>query len=202
MAALLLQQFARFPEAGRVKTRLARALGAEAACTVHEELLAKTTRTLLAAALGPVELWLDRRPGDHALLTDLIASGAQGPFMQRGAELGARMYHALVDGRRRASAVVLVGSDCPGIDAAYLQAAAIAVRSHDVVLGPAEDGGYVLIGTRTPTEAVFSGIPWGTEKVLAATLAAAADSGLTVTCLAPRFDIDDEADYRRWRAGG
>lgn len=201
MSELLLQQFARFPEPGAVKTRLARALGAEAACAVHEELVTMTARTLLAAGLGPVELWLDRHPGDHVLLCGLIASGARGPFVQRGAELGARMYHALVDGRRRASAVLLVGSDCPGIDVAYLREAAAALRSHDVVLGPAEDGGYVLIGARTPVRALFSGIPWGTGEVLAATLAAAAESGLTVECLAPRFDIDDEADYRRWRAG-
>jgi rSAM/selenodomain-associated transferase 1 len=202
VAVCLLQQFARFPEPGLVKTRLARALGAEAACAVHEELVAITARTLLDAALGPVELWLDRHPRDHALLTDLVASGAQGPFIQRGPELGARMYHALADGRRRASAVLLVGSDCPGIDATYLQEAATALRSHDVVLGPAEDGGYVLVGTRSPREALFRGIPWGTGEVLAATLDAAADCGMTVRCLAPRFDIDDVADYRRWRAGG
>lgn len=201
MAGLLLQQFARFPEPGVVKTRLARTLGAEAACAAHEELMAMTARTLLAASLGPVELWLDSWRGDHALLADIIARGAQGPFVQRGEDLGARMYNALADGRRRASAVLLVGSDAPTLDEAYLAEAAAALRSHDLVLGPAEDGGYVLIGTRCPQRAVFNGIPWGTDGVLAATLAAASACRQSVVSLAPRFDVDDEADYRRWRAG-
>jgi len=184
-----------------VKTRLARTLGAEAACAVHEELMQVTAETLLRASLGPVELWLDRLPRRHALLDAIFGRGVRGPFLQRGAELGARMHHALADGRRRGSAVLLVGSDCPGIDGAYLQDAAAALRSHDLVLGPAEDGGYVLVGMRRPQEGVFSGIPWSTDEVLAATLAAARRCGLSAMCLAPRFDIDDEADYRRWRAG-
>lgn len=196
--ASLLQLFARYPEAGFVKTRLAAAIGDRAACDVHEELLERTARCLLEASLGPVELWLDRA-GTHPLLDRLLAGGIEGPRVQRGEDLGARMYAALAQGLRRAERVILVGSDCPGIDENYLAAAARALAGTDLVFGPAEDGGYVLVGCRLARAAAFSGVDWGTGRVLEQSCAAARAAGLTVTLLEPRYDVDTPEDLRRWR---
>lgn len=196
--ACLLQLFARYPEAGSVKTRLAAAIGDRAACDVHEELLRRTARRLLEASLGPVELWLDRA-GAHPLLDGLLAEGIEAPRLQRGDDLGARMYWALAAGLKRAERVILVGSDCPGIDEDYLAAAASALARSDLVFGPAEDGGYVLVGCRRARATAFSGIAWGTERVLEQSCSAARRAGLTVTLLEPRYDVDTLADLRRWR---
>ena len=196
--ARLLQQFARFPQAGAVKTRLAAVIGAEPACAVHEALLEHTARRLVSARVAPVELWLDRA-APHPLLSRLRARGVAGPYLQQGGDLGERMHRALRNGLARASAVVLVGSDCPHLDAAHLAAAFAALRRHDVVFGPAEDGGYVLIGCRRVSAALFRGIEWGSDEVLRESLAAARAAGLRPACLAPRYDIDRIEDLRRWR---
>ncbi len=194
----LLQQFARLPVPGEVKTRLARTIGAAAACAVHEELLEITGRTLLAAALAPVELWLDRG-GTHPVIESLLAAGVCGPCRQSGADLGERMHRALCAGLRRYERVVLVGSDCPGLGRAYLARAFRALDTADAVIGPAEDGGYVLIGARRECMPLFIDIPWGTENVLKLSEAAARRAGLNLALLAPLYDIDEEADLRRWR---
>ncbi|MEL7044052.1 MAG: TIGR04282 family arsenosugar biosynthesis glycosyltransferase [Pseudomonadota bacterium] len=196
----LLQQFARLPVPGRVKTRLARSIGAAAACAVHEELFALTARTLLDAALAPVELWLDEG-GTHGLLEPLMLAGMHGPFEQIGQDLGERMHRSLVDGLQRYERVVLVGSDCPGLDEAYLRAAFDALDAADAVIGPAEDGGYVLIGARRNCAPLFADIPWGTAAVLERSRAAAEIAELDLALLTPRYDIDVEADLLRWRSG-
>jgi rSAM/selenodomain-associated transferase 1 len=193
-----LQLFGRFPEAGAVKTRLARRIGAGEACRVHEELLRSTAATLREAGLGPVELWLDSC-APHPLVDELLASGLEGPFLQAGADLGERMHHALCRGLRVADAVILVGSDCPAMDADYLASARDALRASDVVFGPAEDGGYVLVAANRVTAELFAGIPWGTDAVLATSLGAAERSGLTVALLESRYDVDEWEDLVRWR---
>ncbi|MEM1189836.1 MAG: TIGR04282 family arsenosugar biosynthesis glycosyltransferase [Pseudomonadota bacterium] len=194
-----IQLFARLPVPGRVKTRLARSIGAAASCAVHEELLALTARTLLEAALAPVELWLDES-GTHGLLEALLRAGMRGPFEQTGHDLGERMRRSLVAGLQRYERVVLVGSDCPGLDKAYLRSAFDALDEADVVIGPAEDGGYVLIGARGDFAPLFADIPWGTGEVLQRSRAAAAAADLSLALLEPRYDIDVEADLLRWRS--
>lgn len=206
----LLQQFARLPRVGAVKTRLQTALSPEDACAVHCELLLQTATTLLAAELAPAQLWLDQS-GQHPTIQQALALGMQGPFLQRGGDLGARMHRALqaafdapgdgaVSRTGRGRQVLLVGSDCPGLDDAYLQSAYAALESADLVLGPAEDGGYVLVGLRCPPPAgLFSGILWGTEDVLASTVARAGRLALSLQLLEPRYDIDRPEDLARWR---
>jgi rSAM/selenodomain-associated transferase 1 len=193
----LLQQFARLPRPGQVKTRLAAAIGAEEACAVHERLLEGSARVLLESQLAPAELWVDHA-GGHALFDELIAAGMQGPRLQVGGDLGARMAHALADGLKRAARVVLVGSDCSGLDAAYLRSAFEALDSRDLVFGPAEDGGYVLVGAKRIEDGLFSGVEWGSDKALQQTLARAGSLGLSSGLLAMRYDIDELADLERW----
>lgn len=211
----LLQQFARLPVPGQVKTRLLPELSAAEACAIHEELLLRTAATLCSAAPGAVELWLDRA-GQHRTIEAALALGATGPFYQCAGDLGVRMHHAIAQGLTRADAVVLVGSDCPGLCADYLGTAFAALRKYDAVLGPADDGGFVLIGCRriatdpatdktTDKAAVmaanmFDGVPWGSERVLEHTLDRLDAAGLSTQLLASRYDIDTPDDLRRWRS--
>lgn len=196
---LLLVQFTRTPRAGQVKTRMIPHLGAVGACELHEELTLWTCRQLLASGLGPVEFSVD---GDvvHPLFDRCRSEGVARISAQRGADLGQRMYHALQEALSRFTGVILVGSDCPGIDAPYLRQAADALRHASVVLGPAADGGYVLVGARQISARVFTGIPWGSDKVYAKTLQALQETGLDWVALQPLTDIDRPSDLPVWEA--
>lgn len=198
-AALLLVQFAREPREGQVKTRLIPALGASGACALHCELTLWTCRQLLGSRLGPVELSV---AGDtaHTLFAHCIAEGVDTVSEQYGEDLGRRMYHALQRGLQHFEAVILVGSDCPGITPDYLALAADALRRTAVVLGPATDGGYVLIGARQVADSVFNDIPWGGNQVYARTVAALDVVGLSWTALPALTDIDRPADLAVWEA--
>lgn len=196
---LLLIQFARTPREGHVKTRLIPHLGATGACELHCELTLWTCRQLLASKLGPVELAIDVDAG-HPLFERCLAEGVTRISVQHGADLGARMHDALQQGLSRFRGVILVGSDCPGIDTTYLMQAADALRDVAVVLGPATDGGYVLIGARRVSESLFSGIPWGGDQVYAKTLEALENASLDWVALPPLTDIDRASDLPVWEA--
>jgi len=188
--------FARAPVPGRVKTRLVPALGAAGAARVHRALVRRTLAAAAAVRGACVELWCDGGPPHPFLRREAACVGARVRVQPPG-DLGARMAHAL----RRALArgrgpAVLVGTDCPELDAGHLEAAFRALeRGRDAVLGPALDGGYVLIGLRRPCGALFHGIRWGTGEVLAETRRAAAAAGVRVRELAPRADLDLPEDW-------
>ncbi|WOJ94338.1 TIGR04282 family arsenosugar biosynthesis glycosyltransferase [Congregibacter variabilis] len=194
----LLQQFARYPEPGKVKTRLQTALTARDACAVHEELLLHTANTLVACGFGPAELWLDRLD-EHLTLSAALSLGMSGVYLQQGADLGERMYAALAQGLTRAQAVVLVGSDCPVLSRDYLAAAFKALESTQVVLGPAEDGGFVLIACTSVREGMFDDISWGGAQVLDETQQRLKKANLSHALLDVLYDIDTPADLQRWR---
>ncbi len=198
-AAPLLIQFTRSPQAGQVKTRLIPQLGAAGACDLHCELTLWTCRQLLASGLGPVELYVT---GDltHPLFARCQVEGVARVRAQRGDDLGQRMFDALRTGLASHTSVILVGSDCPDIDPAYLRQAVAALDKAAVVLGPATDGGYVLIGARHIHERVFRGIPWGGNQVFRQTVAALAEAGLEWVSLPPLTDIDRPADLPLWEA--
>jgi rSAM/selenodomain-associated transferase 1 len=197
VSTVLLIQFAKSPRAGEVKTRMMPYLSAQAACALHHELTLWTCRQLLASGLGDVELAV---AGDdkHALFEQCRALGDVAVSQQRGSDLGERMYHAISAGLRRYTAVILVGSDCPAIDAAYLESAVTALESDPVVMGPAVDGGYVLIGARAISPRVFQGITWGSARVYPETTSALAESGLAWATLPTLHDIDTPADLVHW----
>jgi len=194
---ILLQIFAKAPTPGRVKTRLARCLGAAAAARLHTRLLLDT----LQRCAGPhTELWCAPHTG-HPLFQACRRHFGVTLQRQRGAELGARMAAALDAGLRHASAVLLIGSDCPSVGPKTLARAATALQSGAaVVLGAAADGGYVLIGLRRPQPSLFTQMPWGTAQVLALTVQRLQQAGLTWQCLDGHWDVDRPADWRRWRA--
>jgi hypothetical protein len=194
-ARLLL--FAREPVAGRVKTRLQPALTAAGSLELHRALLARTAQTLAAAQLAPWQLWVDANP-EHP---DFLAlRGAAGIHQQQGPDLGARMQHAAAStlADTAVNAVVLVGADCPSVDAAYVaQALETLAEGAEVVIGPAEDGGYVLLGMRQARAELFSNVPWGEDTVFTATLANLEAVNIAPVILETRWDVDRPADLQR-----
>jgi uncharacterized protein len=180
---------AKTPAAGAVKTRLCPPLGGEEAAAAAAALIADTGAN--AAATGH-DVW-----GVHAGAPDgiaeLLPAGAR-LLAQRGHGLAERLATAQADLHARGyGRVVLLGGDCPTVDAAYLTQAVAALDVHDIVLGPACDGGYTLIGTRRPHPRLFD-VEMSTPRVLGDTLAHAAATGLRCRCLAPRYDLDTAAD--------
>lgn len=195
----LLVVFTRFPEPGRVKTRLIPVLGAEGACALHREMTERTLRRV-GVACGDASWAAEVRfEGDAAeAMRDWLGTGhALAP--QGFGDLGARLITAFEDGfASGAAAVVAVGTDCPELGAADVADAFRALETSDAAFGPACDGGYYLVGLRRAARAragrLFSGIPWGEATVLAASLAAASGAGLSVALLRTLSDVDVPGD--------
>lgn len=194
-ARLLL--FAREPLAGKVKTRLQPELEAAGCLDLHRTLLRRAGETMTAARLAPWQLWVDGNPG-HA---DFLAlCDAASIYRQQGADLGARMQHAAAQALASVAVdmVVLVGADCPAVDSAYMAQALDALTSGaEVVIGPAEDGGYVLLGLRQADAAIFTGVQWGRPAVCAQTRANLKALAIDPVLLATRWDVDRPADLLR-----
>ncbi len=196
MDAAHILVFAKAPVAGQVKTRLIPALDAEAAARLHGELMMHTLHTVCAANAGNVELWCapDKQ---HPWFAACQARFPVTLHAQQGDDLGERMLHAATMALRRATAVILVGTDCPTLCAEDLHAAQSALLTADAALGPAADGGYWLLGLRHHDAALFSDIEWGSEQVLAVTRQRLHALGWTWRELATRWDVDRPADLER-----
>lgn len=202
---------ARWPVPGRCKRRLAAGIGHRQAARVQERLNGHT----LASAQG-LEPWRDAliRPelvlaaeplGQRAAGRWAALLGAARGVRQGGGNLGVRMQRQVQRAwREGARQVVLIGSDLPGLQPGDLGQAFQALEQTPLVLGPASDGGYWLIGLGHQAPArlagrLFSGMPWGSAQVLACTLAAARREGVEPVLLAERADLDRAADLRPWR---
>lgn len=195
--------FSRAPRPGRVKSRLRSALGAAGAARLHARLLARAVATAHAARCGAVELHCAPHSG-HPLFRALARRHGMRLRTQAGGDLGARMHAALAGAlegaHARADAAVLIGSDCPALRPADIRAAFAALRAGaDLVLAPAEDGGYPLIGLRRVSSALFEGMPWGGPAVLRETRARASRLGWSVALLRTLWDVDRPRDVARLR---
>jgi rSAM/selenodomain-associated transferase 1 len=195
--SISLHLLARAPVAGRVKTRLIPALGAQGACDLHQLLL---DRALQLPASGFTErfLWLDDLPG--AELQALADAQAWTLVEQPVGDLGERMRRIATLGLADSDAVILIGNDCPALDGAYLQAACRALQEQSVVIGPAEDGGYVLLGLRSMAPTLFSDMPWGTEQVFDLTLQRLQQLDWHPALLPALWDVDRPEDLSRLAA--
>jgi rSAM/selenodomain-associated transferase 1 len=187
--------FLKEPVPGRVKTRLAPLLGAEAAARLYAALVEHA----LAALRGPWRRMLFGAPADAAArLADRLAEPV---LPQAEGDLGARMAAAFdaafTSGAERA---VIVGTDCLSLSAIDVEDAFEALGAHDVALAPALDGGYVLLGLRSPQPALFAGVEWSTPRVMPQTLERVARAGLTFTRLPRHGDLDTLDDLRRDRS--
>jgi len=190
----------RYPEAGRTKTRLIPALGAAGAAALQREMTEHIVeRAWPFATAHGIDLVLRFAGGDRERVRQWL--GADLAVEPQGAgDLGQRMTHAIAAAfTGGAQAVVMIGADCPGVDAAVLDDAFTALDSVDLVLGPAGDGGYYLIGMGRPEPRLFDGIEWGSSCVLAQTRAVAERVGLVRRELPVRSDVDRPEDLPVWQ---
>ncbi|MDN6319070.1 MAG: TIGR04282 family arsenosugar biosynthesis glycosyltransferase [Marinobacter sp.] len=198
----LLMQFAKWPEAGRVKTRLIPALGVAGALNAHLTLTLAVLDNLCGSGLA-VQFWWDRVvesvPADAQGIVRMIERRGLEQQVQRGANLGDRMLDALGTGLESHAVALIVGSDCPSVEPAYVHQAMASLQAYDVVLGPSDDGGYVLIGVRRVVPNMLDGIEWGTDVVLEQTCARLKKMGLSVGLLEPRWDVDEPEDWARFQ---
>jgi rSAM/selenodomain-associated transferase 1 len=183
--------FARAPVTGRAKTRLIPRLGESRATHLQRRLTQRAVE--VARAAFPVELHGTSR---HRFFRRFAVTFR----LQKGGDLGERMHHALAAALRRHRAAILIGTDCPVLTAGDLRRAARLLCSHDVVLAPAEDGGYALIGMRKARAGVFRNISWGESSVLGDTLARIGESNLSCALLRTVWDVDRPEDLERLRS--
>jgi hypothetical protein len=194
-------QFAKWPEAGRVKTRLIPELGVAGALDAHIRLTLAVLDNLCATGY-PVEFWWDRLVDDYpaeaaSILEEVDGAGLfQG--VQQGDSLGDRMFAALSQSLGDYDRALIVGSDCPSVDPDYARQAVACLADHDVVLGPSDDGGYVLIGASRVVEGMLDNVAWGTPDVLAQTCERLDAAGLSYCLLEPRWDVDEPEDWARF----
>src|SRR5437773_9609780 len=187
--------FARAP--GEAKTRLIPALGAAGAAALHRRLVMHCLRAARDSRLGPVELWCAPGTGDPFFREYERRLGAS-LHPQAEGDLGTRMQRAFESALALRPRAILVGSDIPALSAQYLRDADRALRrGDDAVIGPAEDGGYALIGLSRCDAELFRDIPWGGSEVMAETRWRIAALGRRVTELPALWDVDHPEDLER-----
>ncbi|WP_439519919.1 TIGR04283 family arsenosugar biosynthesis glycosyltransferase [Hydrogenophaga sp.] len=190
---------AKAPVPGLAKTRLIPLLGASGAARAQRRFALQTLATVRAASIGPLTLWC-APDEDHRFFRTLRRRHGVRVVPQPQGDLGHRMARAMRGHFERAGAVplLIVGTDCPVLTADHLQQAADALQTHDAVLIPAEDGGYVLIGLRRPLPEVFQRVDWSTDRVLEQTLDRLREAGASWHALTPLWDVDEPGDWLRW----
>jgi hypothetical protein len=186
--------FAKAPVAGAVKTRLIPALGAEGAAALHAMLTRHCIAMAVEARLCPVELWCSPDM-NHPFFAQCSKDYGATLREQQGNDLGARMAHAFDTVLQRSPCAVIIGTDCPALTVQDLRTALHTLRDgFDAVIGPAEDGGYVLLGLRKAVPLLFEDIAWGSGEVLALTRERLKRLQWRWSELAPRRDVDRPED--------
>lgn len=193
-----VQIIAKAPLAGFAKTRLIPALGADAAAALAEKMLLNIIRncatvTEVDGVTVKSSLWMSPEPeSPHWQCVNIPDNFER--YAQQGEDLGERMAGAFERGLVDACAVIVVGSDCPEIDASVLHWAATALQAHDACLVPCVDGGYALIGLRKFEASIFADIPWSTDRVADLTRQRLAECGMSCAEYELVHDIDIAED--------
>lgn len=194
--------FLKSPIPGQVKTRMAVDLDPEAAAAIYRVLLEHTLKVVAEASeVAERAVEVELRVSPDTAVEELGWAVRPGWRMvgQGEGDLGERMQRAMADAfAQGARQCVVVGSDCPGLEADDFAAAARGLAEHAVVVGPAEDGGYWLIGLRAPQPHLFENISWSTDRVLSMTRERVQAAGLSWLELRTRRDIDTLEDWRAW----
>ncbi len=191
--------FAKAPIPGHAKTRLIPALGAEQAALLHAALTERAITTAQKSGADDVELCCT--PNSDAAFFQYCAEDFAVTLTEQGdGDLGARMLRALDSAHEHIERVIIIGADCPALTAKHIQTAAKALDNADVVLMPAEDGGYVLIGATKTDPKMFDNIQWGTASVLAEQRRNLAVCGLTFVETDTLWDVDRPEDLARVKA--
>lgn len=190
--------FSKAPVPGYCKTRVAEQVGNEAAANLQKELIQSRIAESVAASFCPVELWCAPET-THPFFQNIAANYPVSLHQQQGNGLGQRMLHAV--SANKADYTIIIGTDCPVMSNDYLSRAYQSLHNgHELVIGPAEDGGYVLLGFHLIREELFTDIAWGTASVLQQTLQAVEQSGVTCQMLETLWDLDRPEDYQRYQA--
>lgn len=186
--------FTRYPEAGKTKTRLIPHLGAKQAATLQRRMTEHIVihlQTLQSQSAAAIEIHFagGTLPSMQQWLgTDLTYQP------QTGGDLGQRLHHVFERGLQTFQRLVVIGADCPSITPEHLKTAFRRLQTHDVVVGPADDGGYYLIGLRRQCAELFQDMPWGTPQVFEQTVAIARRLQLSLATLETLSDIDRPQD--------
>jgi rSAM/selenodomain-associated transferase 1 len=184
--------FVKAPRPGFVKTRLAAAIGNEAARNAYRRLAETVVANL--APLPHTELRFTPDDAENEIAHWLSDDWTARP--QGEGDLGERMHRAFIEAKGPA---IIIGSDCPQVELSDLRTAAKTLQARDAVIGPATDGGYWLIGLNAPCPALFENIKWSTSDVLPKTLEKANEAGLSVQLLRELTDVDTGEDWERWK---
>jgi len=195
-ADTVIQLFTKAPVKGQVKTRLEPALGQDEIVVLYRNLIETRVKGLMDAGFCQLNLWAASNPG-HEFFTALQSQYPIEVYNQEGADLGGRMDHCVQSGLKTHRKVIVLGGDCVSVDLDYLAQAIQALDESPVVLGPAEDGGYVLVGTCVDKPEIFADVDWGTEQVLAQTVANLKQQQLAYRLLDTRWDLDRPEDLER-----
>ncbi len=192
---------AKAPVPGQAKTRLAPLLGHAGAARAQRGFILRTLATARQASTGALTLHVALGAG-HRLFQLLAQRHGVVCLPQAEGDIGDRMAAVMVDHftQHRQTPLLIVGTDCPALTTAHLQQAADALQTHDAVLIPAEDGGYVLIGLRRAVPVVFQRVAWSTPRVMAQTRERLSAVGASWVELPTLWDVDDPQDWTRWQA--
>jgi rSAM/selenodomain-associated transferase 1 len=179
---------------GEVKTRLASTVGHDKAMTVYEQLIAHTIETTKHLPVDKTVFYSKRIELEDAWDNKIYEKN-----IQTGNDLGDKMKNAFatVFGNRNKK-LVIIGTDCPDLNASVIMNAYVYLEDHDIVIGPASDGGYYLLGMKKLHPRLFEKIDWSTGKVLAQTLKICESSNLSTFLLPELSDIDDENDLKKY----
>ena len=197
MSENLLMVFVKYPTPGAVKQRLAQHLGNDRAAEIYKKIAETIVQKVAPASSEDYILEICFSPQEDERLVRRWLNENEYFSPQQGSDLGARMSnafsHAFAAGYTKA---LLIGSDCPDISRTIVNRGFMLLDTHDIVLGPAQDGGYYLIGVRRPEPELFSNMDWGTGRVLQQTLDKINDAGLTSALLPQLRDIDRIEDLK------
>jgi rSAM/selenodomain-associated transferase 1 len=196
----VLMVFCKAPVPGQVKTRMLPVLSAAEAADMHIELSLRTLRVATQSRLCPVQLWCSPTI-EHPFFAAAEQKYAVSLFQQTGADLGQKMYDAFCSALSEQYRALIIGCDCPSLTEQDLEQALMALsRPESCVLGPAEDGGYVLIGLNQPHFELFDNINWGTKYVFQQTRVQIDKLNLQYFELGMQWDVDTPDDLIRYRS--
>jgi rSAM/selenodomain-associated transferase 1 len=190
--------FAKAPVAGEVNTRLIPDIGVESATDLQKELISSRLENLRSNNLCTTQLWC-APDATHEFFKKCQTQFNIELYQQSGDDLGARMSSAIEQSLKKVRRVVLIGTDAPSLTIEHIETALKQLANNDVVIGPADDGGYVLIGMSKHCDAVFQDVEWGTDEVLEVTRVKIKKNGLSCFELESCWDIDRVGDYQRYK---
>lgn len=182
------------PVKGKAKTRLAATVGEEEALRIYKELLAHTRR--ITTPLVDVHRYL--LYSDFIDTVDEWSEELYEKHLQRGADLGERMNNGFHMALRKFKKSVIIGGDCPQLSMDLLEQAFEQLNHHDIVIGPAIDGGYYLLGMKEKHPYLFENMNWSTAEVAQTTIDRIKSKGLSYYTLPPLSDVDREEDWKKY----